>query len=120
MALVTLAGISHQPERSARAQLQMRDLHALVDPAYPTASPALVELDRLAKFEGQRHECLGRRTLPVAQTPGPDEVGQAAAAALVALDLEFCLQCLRRSPLVLETTQVDAKRLDHRFVESAP
>ena len=51
--IVALARIGHQPERSARAQLQVRHLHAVVDAPYDQTFFAPIELEGLAELEGQ-------------------------------------------------------------------
>ena len=70
-----------------------------MDAAHDKALFAPVELERLAKFEGQGHE--GRRGDGLALTLAPRtyEVGDAAVAAAVALGLDLGVQGACRAPL---------------------
>jgi len=54
--LVTLAGICHQSEGSAGAQLHMRDLHAVINAARHQAFFAPVELECFAQVELERNK----------------------------------------------------------------
>ena len=113
---VSLARVGHQPERAARAQLQVRDLHAPVDPTHHQPFLAPIKLERLAELEGQRNKRLGRCNLAFALAPGPDEVGQAAAAALVALRLDLSVQRPGGSPLVLGNDSGHSRRFDWHLI----
>ncbi len=54
--LVALAWISHQPERTAGTQLQVRHLHVSINAANQQTFLAPVELECLAERKAQRHE----------------------------------------------------------------
>jgi len=86
---------------TARAQLQMSHLHAVVDAADHQAFLAPVELDGLAQSEGQRDvgRDIGRLTLT--QPPGSNEVGDGRVAAAIARGLDLGMQRTCRAPLVL-------------------
>jgi len=97
--LVALTRVGHQPERPAGAQLQVRDLHAVVDAAHDQALFAPVELEGLAQLEGQGHEGRGGDGLAFTLAPGAHEVGDAAVAAAIAfgLDRVCSARAVRRS-----------------------
>ena len=104
--LVALARVGHKPEGPRGAQLQVRDLHAVVDAADHQAFFAAVELERLAEFEDQRHEGLGGDGLAFALAPRADEVGDSAVAAgiTVRLDLRMQRSCLGRCASALSAS----------------
>ena len=114
--LVAPAGIGHQPERAARAQLHVGHPQPVVDAADDQPLFAPVELERLAEFERQRHEGVGRYGLAFAQAPRTNEVGDAAVAALVAGRLDLDVQRTRRAPLVLRAVRVGLQRQLERLV----
>ncbi|MDY7069705.1 hypothetical protein PsexTeo8_62380 (plasmid) [Pseudomonas extremaustralis] len=113
--LVTLARISHQPEGTARAQLQVRHLHAPVNAADQQAFLAPVKLKRLAKGKGQRHK--GVRCLALIPAPGTDKRGELAVATVITLGFDLCQQRLGTAPLLLGTQRVGFKRLLQRAVK---
>ena len=115
--LVALARVGHKPERPAGAQLHVRDLRAVVDAADHQTFLAPVELERLAQLEAQRHEGIGRCSLPFALAPRPDEVGHARVAAVVATGLDLGVQRLGCAALVLGPPRVSLQRLLERVVE---
>jgi len=115
--LVPLARVGHEPEGPRGAQLQVRDLHAVVDAANHQTLFAPVELERLAKFEGQRHEGIGGHRLTFTLAPRTHKVGDAAVAARVALGLDLRVQRARRAPLMSRAVRVDLERLLDRVVE---
>ena len=78
--LVALAGIRHQPERAARAQLHVRHLRPVVDAAHHQPFLAPVKLERLAEFERQRDEGGRRPRLARTLAPGTNEVGHPGIA----------------------------------------
>ena len=73
--LVALARIGHEPEGPRCTQLQVRDLHAVVDAAHHQTLFAPVELEGFAEFEDQRHEGAGADELALLVAPLADEVG---------------------------------------------
>ncbi|MCY1309420.1 hypothetical protein D9M70_595140 [compost metagenome] len=85
--LVALAGVSHQPERPAGTQLQVRYLHATINAANQQAFLAPVELERLAKCKAQRHE--GPQTLALLPAPGADESSELAVATVIAFSSDL-------------------------------
>ena len=95
--LVALAGVSHQPESAAGAQLQMRHLQLVEHPAHQQSFIAPVKLEGFPQFEAQGHKCLGdgfARQL----APGAGEVGHGAVAAPITLRLDLPKQRLSRAP----------------------
>ena len=86
--LVALTGIRRQPERPRSTQLHVRQLQLAVHPADHKPLVAPVELERLAPFEGERHERFSTR-LRMARAPRPNEVRQPRIAALVTLTLDL-------------------------------
>ena len=113
--LVALARVGHQPERPRSAQLQVRHLHAVVDATHHQPFFAPVKLERIAQLELQRHEGGGRHGLPLALPPSPDEVGQAAIAAVIALRLDQRQQRSRATPLMPRSVCVSLQRLRDRL-----
>ena len=99
--LVALAGVGHQPEGPTGTQLHVRDLHAVVHPAHQQAVFAPVELEGLAKLEGQWHEGLAGRLLAFTLAPLADEVRHPRVATFVARCLDLREQGLGRAPLLL-------------------
>ena len=86
--LMTLSRIRLHDERPAGAQLEVRDLHVVVHPANEQPFLAPVELKRLAQLKTQRHISLACR-LALLCSPSPNEIGQSAVAAPIALRLQL-------------------------------
>ena len=114
--LVALARVGHEPEGSAGTQLEVRDLHAVVDAADHQALFAPVELEGFAEFEGQRHKGLGGDRLAFALAPRAHEVGDAAVATGVAIAPNPLVQCTCRAPLVPRAVRVSLQCQLERLV----
>ena len=115
--LVALAGVGHQPERPAGAQLHVRHLQPVVDATHHQAFFAPIELEGLAELEVQRHEGPGHRTGAFSLAPGADEVGHAAVAAAVARGLDLGIQGPSRATLVFRAPSIGLQRLLDRLLE---
>ena len=115
--LVPLAGIRHQPERTAGTQLHVRDLQPVVNAAHHQAFFAPVKLECLAQLERQGHEGSRRCRLALALAPLADEVRHTAVAAFVTCRLELAVQRPRRSALVLRPMGINLERLLENLVE---
>ena len=89
--LVTLAGVGHQPEGTAGAQLHVGHLDTPVNATDHQAFFAPVELERLAQIEFQGYEGVG--LLALGNPPFPDEVSHATVATQVAAALDLGKQC---------------------------
>ena len=115
--LVALTGVGHQPEGSAGAQLQVRNLHAVVDAAHHQSLFAPVELEGLAKLEDQGHESASADELALLLAPMANEVGQPRVAAGVAKGCELNVQRAGGPALMLGTVRVNFQRLCERIDE---
>ena len=116
--LVPLAGVGHHPECPAGAQLEVRDLHVVVHPANEQPFFAPVKLKRLAQLETQRHIRLGCR-LALLLAPSPNEIGQSAVAAPIALRLQLRQQRPRTAPGMLGSVGIGLERLHQHPLKSA-
>ena len=81
--LVALARVRHEPERTARAQLHVRELQPPVDATDHEPLFAPVELERFAEFEGEWHEGLAAGDATLLGPPVTDEVREAGVTAFV-------------------------------------
>ena len=116
--LVALAGVGHQPESAAGAQLQMRHLQLVEHPAHQQPFIAPVKLEGFPQLEAQGDKCLGdgfARQL----APGAGEVGHGAVPAPVALCLDLYKQRLGRAPAVLGSMGIGQEGLRQRFFKGA-
>ena len=114
--LVALAGVGHQPEGAAGTQLEVRDLHVVVDAAHQQSFLAPVELEGLAELKAHRHEGFaGRLTLLLA--PVTDEIGQPAVAAPVALGLQLGQQRPGCAPGMFGAPRIGFESLHQRCLE---
>lgn len=90
-------------EGSARAELEVRDLQLGALPADDRPVLAPVELERLARAEGQRHEGAspgGLLGLMAARMPRPCEGRHAVVGALVAERGQVGVHLLEGAPLL--------------------
>ncbi|MCY1530649.1 hypothetical protein D9M68_658450 [compost metagenome] len=115
--LVTLARVRHQPERTARAQLQVRHLHAVIDAADDQAFFAPIELEGLAELEGQWNERGDVDCLSLALAPRSNEVSDGRVPAVVARRLDLSVQRACRAPLVLGPSRIGRQCLLQRCLE---
>jgi len=107
---MTLAGVGHQPEGPAGAQLQVRHLHVVEHTADEHGFDAPVELEGLAQLEAHRNERLGRTGCGL-HPPAPDVVGDGAVAAAIALGLYLSKQSSAAAPSLLGAMAVGRERL---------
>ena len=89
--LMALAGIGHQPEGPAGAQLHVGDLHAVVDATDHHAFLAPVKLKGFAQVELQGHKRFD--VFARAGAPGTDEVGDTGVATSISTGLDLHKQC---------------------------
>ena len=94
---MALAGVGHQPESAAGAQLEVGDLQPVVNAAHHQALFAPVELEGLAQCETQRHKGMG--SLAGTAAPGTGEVRHCTVAAHIAGCLDLRKQRLGRTPV---------------------
>ena len=86
--LVALAGVGHQPERTAGTQLHVGNLDLVEDAPHHQALFAPVKLERLTQIKLQRHE--GPHCLAFIAAPRPNEIGHPGIAPAISLNLDLC------------------------------
>lgn len=96
--LVALRLVGHKPERTTGAQLHVRDLHLIKQPANKQTFLTPVELEGLPVFKEKRHKSFG--SLASLLTPGTNKVGNPGVTASISLccDLHKQRSC-RASPI---------------------
>ena len=91
--LMALAGVGHQPEGTAGAQLHVRDLHAVVNAAHDQAFFAPVKLECFAQVELERNKRFD--AFARVGTPSTNEVGDTGVATGITAGLDLRKQCKR-------------------------